>query len=588
MHTTPLPRIRVLPTHLVNQIAAGEVVERPASVLKELLENSLDAGATTIRVGLQLGGLKEIDVTDNGSGIPPDDLPLALHPHATSKLSEASDLERILTFGFRGEALASIASVARVEIHSRPRDFEQGIKITTAFGAFVEGPAPTALAPGTKIRVTDLFAEVPARLKFLRSEATEYSHCSRLLKELSLAHPAVRFELLHNGRTVLTLVPGDRLSRFREIFAPAWTPVEILEESAEVLLHALLSPPTSTEDRGDLHVFVNRRLVRQRLLHSAVKRAYQEVLGLAKTPSGVLFLEIKPESVDVNVHPQKWEIRLLAQERLFSWILSALRKGLATQTVSHAPIRLEPLPEPVELPLFRQGEPAATAATWESSFRPAARVDFAPPLRVQEKNLPAWPTSGSAPTGSTAPLTKHLAYSQRGHVIAEDALGLWVVDPALLVFAVAKRSLLSALSERKAVRTAAPLAPLLCELEAEHALEKLHAEQTASLTLCGVELQAFGNKSVRIAALPLGIAPERARLHITHLLKRAAWSPANLVDALATATVESMSDGLSPLEVQKLWNDLGPDTSGLPALAAPAPASEENARQWLCQRLKWQ
>lgn len=330
-------RIRRLSENLVNQIAAGEVVERPASVIKECIENSLDAGATRIEVWLTDGGMTEIAILDNGHGIYPEDMELATERHATSKIQEASDLEAIATFGFRGEALSSIASVAELELKSRTQDSPSGYLLTLNFGEKVHELRPIGYTKGTSIRVRKLFEKIPARKKYLKSLTTELSHCSRLVRELALGAPGVSFFLYHQGTLLHRYTATTRADRFHEVFKCPWEPFAISAQSDSMNLEAFLSPPEVSLGRGELFLFINGRAVRNRTLMAAVKSCYSQALGPDREPSGVLYLDLRKDWVDVNVHPQKWEVRCLRQEALYPWIVTHIRKHLA----EHFPVSSE-------------------------------------------------------------------------------------------------------------------------------------------------------------------------------------------------------------------------------------------------------
>lgn len=321
------------------KIAAGEVVERPASVVKELIENSIDAGTTQIRVDLMHGGLQLIRVSDNGSGIPADELSLALARHATSKVAQIDDLEHIRTLGFRGEALASIAAVADVTLLSRQRGTEQGAQVNAADGQISD--ATTAASPeGTQVTVRNLFSAVPARLKFLKSRNTEVSHCHHLLEQYALAYPEIRFSVFSEGRQILT-TPGDgQLSSvLLEIYglqvAEQMIAVNSSEHSGDPEYPAIsghVSRPTCYKStRQHISFFVNRRWVLSRVLTAAVEEAYHSLLLTGRHPIAVINIQLDPALLDVNVHPAKTEIRFLKERRVFNAILRAVRSALLEQ-----------------------------------------------------------------------------------------------------------------------------------------------------------------------------------------------------------------------------------------------------------------
>ncbi|KLT72793.1 DNA mismatch repair protein [Neisseria arctica] len=337
-------RIAALPDHLVNQIAAGEVVERPANAVKEIVENSIDAGATEINVELSGGGIKLIRITDNGKGIHPDDIELALSRHATSKIQSLSDLERVASMGFRGEGLASIASVSRLTLTSRQADNSHGRRISAVDGKLHQGGA-AAHPVGTTVEVGELFFNTPARRKFLKSENTEYAHCATMLERLALANPHIGFSLKREGKTVFQYPPQSLGERVAAIVGADFqtASLEIDSGSGPLRLTGFIAKPTFTKGKTDKQFcFVNRRFVRDKVMLHAVKQAYRDVLHNALTPAFVLFLELPPEAVDVNVHPTKTEIRFRDSQAVHQLVFHTLNKALAetradqTESVSNA------------------------------------------------------------------------------------------------------------------------------------------------------------------------------------------------------------------------------------------------------------
>ncbi|MCC7312388.1 MAG: DNA mismatch repair endonuclease MutL, partial [Sulfuritalea sp.] len=356
--------IKPLPDLLISQIAAGEVVERPASVLKELLENSLDAGATKIDVQLEEGGVRLIRVADDGSGIASDDLPLALSRHATSKIASLDDLERVASYGFRGEALASIASVARVTISSRHPSQAHAFRLR-GDSANIE---PAALAAGTVIEVADLYYNTPARRKFLKSEATEYAHCDEVLRRMALARPEVAFSLSHNRSIKRRLASADFSRRAREIIGDEFFPhARPLDAGAGPLRLSGLAalPAYSRSGRDEQYFFVNGRFVRDKLLTHAARQAWADILHGQRHPAYVLFLELDPAGVDVNVHPAKTEVRFRDARGIHQFVFHALQRTLATPlSAAEAAAPSTPVHAPAAFSYARQaglavGEPAA-------------------------------------------------------------------------------------------------------------------------------------------------------------------------------------------------------------------------------------
>ncbi|ELX10699.1 DNA mismatch repair protein mutL [Janthinobacterium sp. HH01] len=367
---TPRP-IQALPDQLISQIAAGEVVERPSAVVKELLENALDAGSTQITVRLEEGGVKRIAITDNGRGIPPEQMPLALARHATSKIASLDDLENVGTLGFRGEALASIASVAAVTLTSRTADAAHAWEIVGSHNGAV---APSSGAQGTTVDVQDLYFNTPARRKFLKSEQTEFGHCAEVVRRIALARPDVSFSLSHNGRTIDHWNVSEMAKRSAHIlgdgFAEARLPID--ESAGPLRLHGYVGLPTASKARADGQFFyVNGRFVRDKVLVHAVKAAYQDVLHGDRFPSYVLALDLDPALVDVNVHPSKIEVRFRDSRAVHQFVFHAVQRALAqTSATSHGSVP-SPLPAAESL----------GSSTWrgeQTSFGPLLAPDYAP------------------------------------------------------------------------------------------------------------------------------------------------------------------------------------------------------------------
>jgi len=328
--------IKLLPDLLINQIAAGEVVERPASVLKEILENSIDAGAQKINVQLLQGGLKQIRVTDDGGGIAKDELILALTRHSTSKISTLDDLHRIASLGFRGEALASIAAVSCLTLASYQQDDNHAWQVDVD-GKSALQIIPSSLSYGTALTVNDLFFNIPARRKFLKSEATELSYCDEIFKRIALSAPSIEFLLQHNGKTKRLLHSGTSIQRITDVLGEEFGQhaVSVDEQSNAIHLHGLVALPAYARSSRDAqYFFVNKRYVSDKLISHALREAYRDILHLDRYPAFVLFLEIDPESVDVNVHPTKTEVRFREARAVHQFIFHAINKALS-EPASH-------------------------------------------------------------------------------------------------------------------------------------------------------------------------------------------------------------------------------------------------------------
>ena len=342
--SVPMP-IHQLPDLLVNQIAAGEVVERPSSVVKELIENSLDAGARSIRVALEQGGKRLVSVSDDGCGIPVEELPLALARHATSKISSLPDLEEVATMGFRGEALPSMSSVSRMTITSRTLGAEFAWQVKTANGQ-IEAAVPSPGAEGTQVELRDLFYNVPARRKFMRTDQTEFKHVDELLKRFALARPDVAFQLQHNNRMVRQFPPvstdEEMTGRLEAVIGPEFVEhaLSVDEQRGSFGLRGWVAEPRYNRPQADRQFFfVNGRVIRDRLVAHAIRQSFRDVLFHGRHPAFVLFLELPYTGVDVNVHPQKHEVRFRDSRAVHDFIYSTLNRSLATAGVGGGALR---------------------------------------------------------------------------------------------------------------------------------------------------------------------------------------------------------------------------------------------------------
>ena len=534
-------RIQLLTPRLANQIAAGEVVERPASVAKELLENSLDAGATRIDVEVEQGGIKLLRVRDDGAGIEADDLPLALARHATSKIRELEDLERVLSLGFRGEALASIGSVARLTLTSRRRGAAQAWQVEAEGRDMEAQMQPAAHPDGTTVEVRDLFFNTPARRKFLRAEKTEFEHLQEVVRRLALTHFEVGFHLRHNGKTVLGLHPaGDEISRARRVASvcgPAFLeqalPLDI--ERNGLRLWGWVGLPTFSRSQADLQYFyVNGRMVRDKLVAHAVRQAYRDVLYNGRHPAFVLFLEIDPAAVDVNVHPTKHEVRFRDSRMVHDFLYGTLHRALADvrpedQLAAPAPApRSEPLVSGLaagefagqnEMALAEHVPPAAAAEPrWQPTgggqsrmggsggYRPAPPSSGLPQAELQgayrEFFAPlAEPAPQALPQGQgdVPPLGYALAQLKGVYILAENAHGLVLVDMHAAHERITYERLKSAMAS-EGLRGQPLLVPesiALSQREGDCAEE--HADWFARL---GFELQRLGPETLAIRQIP--------------------------------------------------------------------------------------
>ena len=502
-----MPAIRVLPDPLINQIAAGEVVERPASALKELLENSIDAGARAINVQLAQGGAGSIVVADDGGGIERDELALALARHATSKIASLDDLERVASLGFRGEALASIAAVSQLTLASRSAGASHAWELR-ASGADLSEAQPASLAAGTRIEVRDLYFNTPARRKFLKSEATEFAHCEEAFKRVALARPDIAFALAHNGRTHWRLQRQPAAARIAQLLGEEFTAAAVAfdEHAGPLRLSGLIGLPAYSRGARDAqYLFVNGRFVRDKLIAHAIRQAYADVLHHDRHPAFVLFLELEPSGVDVNVHPTKVEVRFRDPRALHQFVFHALNKALAAP-VAGSGARLEPA----------LAEAAGSAPPPTSAFpRPSHAFDRqrSMPLGIAQpaafydalfgrKSAAAGPAQ-AAGDEPLPPLGFALAQLGGVYVLAQNRHGLVVVDMHAAHERVMYEKLKQALDAE-----AVPMQPLLIPVTFNcDALDVATAEENAEvLARIGFEIAPISPNALAVRALPALLA----------------------------------------------------------------------------------
>jgi DNA mismatch repair protein MutL len=538
-------RIRILSDHVANKIAAGEVVERPASVLKELLENSLDAGATDIRVEVESGGRRLIRITDDGCGMLRDDALLAFERHATSKLRDADDLLAISTLGFRGEALPSIAAVSRLLLETRSADESTGTTVEIAGGKMFRCDE-SALPKGTVITVRDLFFNVPARRKFLRTEQTELAHIASLATHYSLAHPDKSFELRHGPATLLSVTPVENIrDRVYQVFG-----AQLLDDLVDLgYSERVMTLAGSDDDSGDrafalrgfvsrpqvqklnrssIYLFVNGRLIRDKLLMHALSSAYHNLMPPACYPFALLFLDCDAEEVDVNVHPSKTEVRFRHGTFVHDFVRDTIRNVLMqSRPASAIPLPVSPQPA-AELPYSE-----FTQRIEAERFEPPVPTLVAPLLTdatVADEDLPVIPISSPRPSTMAAPRplaipdthgSLHLDVDQplqsmhsltdlrplgqihNSFIIAAGKDGLWIVDQH-----VAHERILfeKVLKQRQsgAVEQQRLLLPVVLELTASQQLQ--YARIADELNATGFETEPFGNRTVAVKAAPAGVS----------------------------------------------------------------------------------
>jgi DNA mismatch repair protein MutL len=501
-----VPAIRLLPDTLVSQIAAGEVVERPASVLKELLENAVDAGARAIGVTLAEGGVRQIRVTDDGGGIDRDDLPLALARHATSKIASLHDLEHVGTLGFRGEALASIASVARVSITSRPESAAHAWRIEAEGGA-PGAPAPAAHAAGTTVEVSDLYFNTPARRKFLKTEATEAAHCTDVFERIALSRPGLALTLKHNGRVSAHLPAADRRTRVAALLGEAFvrTAREVDAQGGPLVLSGFAGDPSQAKSARDAQfVFVNGRFVRDKLLTHALREAYADVLHGERHASFVLFLDIDPGAVDVNVHPAKTEVRFRDARAVHQFVFHAVSRALAGSAAeAPAPVPASyaapavPRPMPWQASLGVAQPAAAYQALWAEQ-RDAVALAPRPAAPVLEAGASAGAVETAAAAGE-APLGFALAQLHGVYILAQNRAGLVLVDMHAAHERILYERLKRALDEHK-VTAQQLLIPVTFHAEPiDVATAEEHRDTLAAL---GFEVSALSPTALAVRAVP--------------------------------------------------------------------------------------
>jgi len=508
-----MPVIRQLPPDLINQIAAGEVIERPSSVVKELVENSLDAGATRIEVDIEQGGARLIRVRDDGGGIGPDDLPLAVASHATSKIGSFDDLEHVASMGFRGEALASVASVARFALTSRTPGADSAFRLEVD-GGRMQPVRPAQHPVGTSVEVRDLFFNVPARRKFLRAERTELAHIDDLLKSLSLARRSVEFRLSHNGRPLrLFRACQDQpaaLARVAEVLGegfPAQS-LHIDHAAAGMQLSGWVGLPTASRAQADgQYFYVNGRLVRDRVVAHAVRQAYADVLFHGRHPAFVLYLELDPAGVDVNVHPAKHEVRFREQRLVHDFLFRSLHEALAqTRAGLAVPSPSHESPAPTAAPYGYGSSTGAHSAQFAQSrlslgLRDEPLADYATLLGEPAAQMAAGVATAMPEVDEreAPPLGFAIAQLKSIYILAENAHGLVLVD----MHAAHERITYEKLKAGRAcsnLRSQMLLVPLNLSVSAkEAAAAEEHAEALADW---GLELSRSGRSTVVVRRIP--------------------------------------------------------------------------------------
>ncbi|TVO75965.1 DNA mismatch repair endonuclease MutL [Sedimenticola selenatireducens] len=502
-------RIQALPPQLINQIAAGEVVERPASVIKELVENSLDAGSSRIEVDIEQGGAKLIRVRDNGAGIHSDDLALALSRHATSKIASLAELERVSSMGFRGEALPSIASVSRLTIATRTEGQSTGWSITGDGGDQVTAPEPSAHPQGTTIEVRDLFYNTPARRKFMRAEKTEFSHIETQLKRLALSRFDVSFTLTHNRKEVFTLPlaeqPLEQERRLSGLLGSSFVEqvLHLDREQAGLSLRGWIAKPVFSRSQADMQYFyVNGRMIRDKLVSHAVRQAFQDVLFHGRHPAFVLYLDLDPMQVDVNVHPAKHEVRFRDSRMVHGFIYRTLHHVLAEtrpgQEVDRntGEIRLVESEKAII-----DSAPAVAAYQRPLGFHVQERqANYQSSFDIQRPEFPEKSTDQTEPDAQVPPLGYALAQLKGIYILAENETGLILVDMHAAHERITYERFKQAMEQGR-ISSQPLLVPVSVPVSAREA--ELAIEHQALFGELGMEVDRLGAETLVVRAIPV-------------------------------------------------------------------------------------
>lgn len=570
-----MPKIKILSADVANKIAAGEVVERPASVVKELIENAIDAESTSIRVEIRAGGKRLIRVSDNGSGMEREDALLALERHATSKVSRIEDLENIYTFGFRGEALASIASVSQFELLTRTVDAIQGTKINVEGGVF-RSVEDSGCSPGTHISINNLFHNVPARLKFLKTDTTEINHIIKQVTWAALAHPKIHFSLSNNGKSILDVRACDsNLERARLLYGKEFADnlIEFDEELPDFKLSGLLGKPDFTKPNREYQLFfMNHRPIRSQMLGAALKEALGATVQKDRQAVALLFLTLEPDTVDVNVHPAKIEVRFRNERTIFSGIVRMIRNvihkekfipKIETQPTSTEEVEVEnettSTPQQIPSPRPRPQQPFSTGKTVESIETP--QQEDVPMEKVESKSLDAQPTvdedikpTPEVPRTVVQPpqqaipegaMLKLLDFENvelktnlfKTYIVAEGEDKIFFIDQHVAAERVLYERFVNQM-KTDGIPVQILLLPVTLEATPQQvAILKVHEEIFKKI---GFELEEFGANTILIRAIPSPLPTRTAAQTVTDLLDKLPEQPhteVELPEALDNALV---------------------------------------------------
>ena len=563
-----MPKIKILSADVANKIAAGEVVERPASVVKELIENALDAGSTNIRVEIRSGGKRLIRVSDNGTGMAREDALLALERHATSKVNRIEDLGNINTFGFRGEALASIASVSQFELLTRAADAMEGTKVNVDGGVF-RSVQESGCSPGTHMSINNLFYNVPARLKFLKTDTTEMNHITNQVTWAALAHPNVQFSLTHNSRTILDVRACDAyLERARLIYGKEFAEslIEFKEELPDLRAYCLLGKPEFTKSNRDYQLFfLNQRPIRSRIISAALTEALGAMVAKDRQPVALLFLTMEPNTVDVNVHPAKIEVRFRNERTVYSGIVRIIRNAIQNAkyipkietpietadeegtTVHDIPgarpgRRIPPRPRPTPTPKNPSGEeeqPTTSETAPPTDAKPEQTSD-AP--RPNGDKLVVQPPQQPIPDGERLSLLDFEGVELKTnlfktYIVAEAEDKIFFIDQHVAAERVLYERFVHQLQE-DGIPVQGLLLPVTLESTPQQlATLKMHSDIFKKL---GFDLEEFGGNTILIRAIPSPLPTRAAAQAVTDLLDglpEAPHSEVQLPEALDKALI---------------------------------------------------
>lgn len=580
-----MPKIRILSADVANKIAAGEVVERPASVVKELIENAIDAGSTSIRVEIRAGGKRLIRVSDNGIGMVREDALLALERHATSKVNSIADLESIQTFGFRGEALASIASVSQFELLTRTADAMEGTKVTVDGGVF-RSVEESGCSPGTHMSINNLFYNVPARLKFLKTDTTEINHITNQVTWAALAHPNIHFALTHNNRTILDVRTCDsHLARARLVYGKEFADnlIEFSEVLPDLKMYGLIGKPEFTKPNREYQLFfLNQRPIRSRIIGAALTEALDSMVAKDRQPVALLFLTLAPEGVDVNVHPAKIEVRFRNERTIYSGVVRMLRDAL------HGAKYIPKIETPIESQQSEEGpdtrptnvlRPRHTPPPQRGYSRgplPRAPQPTTPPQQTEHTGHPTTEASSAQtpevviqPPQQRIPDDVNLSLLNfenvqlktnlfKTYIVLEAADKIFFVDQHVAAERVLYERFVAQV-ESDGIPVQGLLLPVTLEVTPQQlGVVKTHGDIFKKL---GFDLEEFGGNTLLIRAIPSPLPTRVAAQTVTDLLDKLPESPHTAVNipeamdnALITLACKSAVKAGDTLDTKEMLN----------------------------------